>query len=131
MMENVSKYAFMEQDRPILKAELVGNKDYPNVKGDIYMYILDNGFYLQGDFSGLPQSSDFAFHVHEGLLCEDPGDKMLFLPDVMSDALGNASAQIFLDRIDVNTLADHPIMIHLKADGQEITVACDVLERVL
>lgn len=131
MMENVSKYAFMEQDRPILKAEIVGNKDYPDARGDIYVYILGNGFYLQGDFSGLPQNSDFAFHVHEGLLCEEPGGKKLPLPDVMSNASGTASAQIYLDRIDVNTLADHPIMIHLKVDGQEITVGCDILERIL
>lgn len=130
-MENVSEYAFMEQDRPILKAEIIGNKDYPDVRGDIYVYILGNGFYLQGDFTGLPQSSDFAFHVHEGLICEELGEKKLHLPDAMSDTSGTASTQIYLDRIDVNTLADHPIVIHLKADGQETTIACGELKRVL
>lgn len=130
-MENVSEYAFMEQERPILKAEIIGNKDYPDVHGDIYVYILGNGFYLQGDFTGLPKNSDFAFHVHEGLICEEMGEKKLPLPDVMSDASGTSSAQIYLDRIDVNTLADHPIVIHLKVDGQEATIACGELKRVL
>lgn len=130
-MENVSKYSFMEQDRPILKADIVGNKDYPGTHGDIYVYILENGFYMQGDFRGLPNNSIFALHIHDGLVCENAGGKKLLLPDVVSDSTGASSAQVYLDKIDVNTLADHPIMIHLKVDGQEITVACGVLKRVL
>lgn len=130
-MENVSKYSFMEQDRPILKAEIVGNKDYPDIHGDIYVYILGNGFYLQGDFRGLPRNSTFAFHIHDGLVCVNPGGKKLLLPDVVSDSTGASSAQVYLDKIDVNTLADHPIMIHLKTGGQEVTVACGELKRVL
>ncbi len=130
-MENVTDYAYMEQDRPVLEAELRGGEQYPEIRGKVYVYILPGGIYLQGDFRNMPINSDFAFHVHEGLLCEGKGEKILLLPDVFSDGNGNASMQVCLDRALHSQIADRPIVVHLKSDGGESTVACGLLRHVL
>lgn len=130
-MENVTEYSFMEQDRPVLKAQIAGNADHHKLKGTVYVYTLPNGIYLQGDIEELPKSSDFAFHVHEGLVCEELGEKILILPDLMSDADGKASTQTYLDRVNSTRIAGRPIVLHLKADGKEIQIACGLLSRVL
>lgn len=130
-MENVTEFAFAEQDRPVLEAELRGGEHYPDIRGKVYVYTLPNGIYLQGGFENMPINSDFAFHVHEGLLCEQKGEKILLLPDVFSDGEGNASAQIYLDRAEHSQIAGKPIVVHLKSNGEEITVACGLLRRVL
>lgn len=130
-MENVTDYAFVEQDRPVLEAELRGGEEYPDIRGKVYAYALPDGLYLQGDFENMPLNSDFAFHVHEGLLCENKGEKILLLPDVFSDGVGKASAQIYLDRADHTQIAGRPIVLHLKSNGDELTVACGLFRRVL
>lgn len=130
-MQNVTEYSFVEQERPVLMAEVKGSADYPELKGVVYVYTLPSGIYLQGDIEGLPKSSDFAFHVHEGLLCEEIGGKILILPDVASDATGKASAQVYLDRANSTGIAGRPIVLHLKADGKETQIACGLLSRIL
>ena len=130
-MENVTEFAFVEQDRPVLEAELRGGEKYPDMRGKVYVYALPGGIYLQGDFQNMPKNSDFAFHVHDGLLCEKKGEKILLLPDIFSDGSGNASAQISIDRVEHTQIAGRPIVLHLKSNGEEITVACGLLRRVL
>ena len=130
-MENVTKFAFCEQDRPVLEAELRGGEKYPDMRGKVYVYALPEGIYLQGDFENMPKNSDFAFHVHDGPLCDQKGEKILLLPDIFSDGTGRASAQINIDRADHTQIAGKPIVLHLKSNGEEITVACGLLRRVL
>lgn len=130
-IQNVTKFSFVEQDRPVLKAELIGNADHPDLRGVIHVYFLPNGIYLQGDFEGLPKTSEFAFHVHEGILCEGHGEKILVLPDVISDEDGKASSQVYLDRADSTRIAGRPIVLHLKEDGKEPEIACGLLTRIL
>lgn len=130
-MENVTDYAFMEQDRPVLETELLGGELYPDIRGKVYVYFLPGGIYLQGDFRNMPINSDFAFHVHEGLLCEEKGEKILLLPDIFSDGNGNASLQVYLDRALHSQIAGRPIVLHIKSGGDETTVACGLLRRVL
>lgn len=130
-LKNVTKFSFVEQDRPVLQAELIGNADYPDVHGLIHVYFLPNGIYLQGDIEGLPKTNEFAFHVHEGEACEGHGDKILILPDVMSDEDGKASMQVYLDRVDSTRIAGRPLVLHLKVDGKEPEVACGLLGRIL
>ena len=130
-MDNVTGFAFVEQDRPVLEAELRGGEKYPEMRGKVYVYTLPGGIYLQCDFENMPKNSDFAFHVHEGLLCGQTGEKILLLPDVFSDGTGKASAQINIDRAEHSRIAGKPIVLHLKSGDEEITVACGLLRRVL
>lgn len=130
-MENVTVYSFIEQDRPVLEAELRGGEKYPAIRAMIYVYQLPGGIYIQGEFKDLPVNSDFAFHVHEGEICENKGEKILILPDVMSDGNGSASAQVYLDRLTSAAIAGRPTVIHLKSENGDETVACGLLRRVL
>ena len=131
-MENVTKYSFIEQERPVLKAEVKGKEGYPALNGTIYFYDLPNGVYMQGEVEGLPKSSNFAFHAHEGLVCENHGEKILIMPDLMSDADGKASAQVYLDKLRSTQIAGRPIVLHLQAaDGSENEIACGLLSRIL
>ena len=130
-MENVTQFAFVEQDRPVLEAELRGGEEYPDIRGMVYIYAIPGGIYVQGDFENMPINSNFAFHVHDGLICEQTGEKILLLPDVFSDGTGKASAQINIDRAEHSQIAGKPIVLHLKSNGEEITVACGLLRRVL
>lgn len=130
-MENVTEFVFVEQDRPVLEAELRGGENYPDMRGNVYIYTIPEGIYLQGDFENMPKNSNFAFHVHDGLLCEQKGEKILLLPDIISDSSGKASAQISIDRVEHTQIAGRPIVLHLKINGEEITMACGLLRRVL
>lgn len=131
-IHNVTKYAFITLDRPVLTADIAGNSDNTGVIGTVHIYTLPVGLYLQGDIEGLPASGDFSFHVHDGALCDKPGEKLLILPDIMSGEDGRASVQVLLDRVDPVQIAGRPIVLHLKAaDGTEPQIACGLLARVL
>lgn len=130
-MQNVTKYSFIEQDRPVLMANITGNADHQALNGTVYVYTLPNGIYLQGDIEGLPKSGDFEFHVNEGLVCEQLGKKILVLPDLMADENGKASTQTYLDRVNSTQIAGRPIVLNLKVDGDEVQIACGLLSRVL
>lgn len=129
--DNVTRFSFMEQERPVLNADILGGAEFPDIKGTAYVYFLPGGIYLQADFDELPPSNEFGFHVHEGLLCETPGEKLLPLPDVYSDRDGSASMQIYLDGANSTQIAGKPIMLHLKRGDKDITAACGILNRVL
>ena len=131
-IQNVTKYAFMTQDRPVLRADMAGDADHPEVTGTVHVYTLPGGVYIQGDIAGLPASGNFAFHVHEGAVCGEPGKKLLVLPAVMSDGDGKASAQVQLDRVDTTQIAGKPIVLHIMENGEEKQmIACGLLERIL
>lgn len=132
-MENVGEYAYAEQDRPVLGAELRGGELYPELRGKVYVYVLPGGIYLQGDFTDLPPNSTLSFHIHEGLLCENKGEKLLILPDVMADGSGVASMQVYLDRITHTEIAGRPVVVHLQdSDGKDAeSIACGLLRRIL
>lgn len=130
-MENVSDFSFMEQDRPVLRAQLRGGAEYPDIQGTAFIYTLPNGMYISLDFTDLPPSGNFAIHVHEGLICDNPGDKLLPLPNMVSDINGKASSQLYIDTMNSTMIAGKPIMLHLIQDDKEINIACAPLERIL
>lgn len=132
-MENIKKYAYAEQDRPVLGAELNGGEAYPGLLGKVFVYTLPDGIYLTGDFKELPPNSTLGFHVHEGILCENKGEKILILPDIMSDGSGAASMQVYLDRVVHNDIAGRPVVVHTKtAAGEDgASIACGLLARIL
>lgn len=131
--DNVQTFSFMSAERPVLEAELLGGAEYPDIKGEAYVYFLPDGIYVQADFDKLPENNEFGFHVHEGLICEAPGEKLLPLPDVYSDKTGKSSMQVYLDRATSTQIAGKPIMLHIKnEDGTDgITIACGILNRIL
>lgn len=130
---NVKTFSFMSAERPVLKAEILGGAEYPDIRGEAYVYFFPEGVYLQADFEDLPPNNEFGFHVHEGLLCETRGEKLLPLPNIYSDKNGMASMQIYLDKATSTQIAGKPIVLHIGgADGKdELTAACGVLNRII
>lgn len=130
--DNVQTFSFMSGERPVLEAEILGGAEYPDIKGNAYVYFLPGGIYVQADFDKLPENDEFGFHVHEGLFCETPGEKLLPLPDMYSDKDGKASMQVYLDGKTSTQIAGRSIMLHLKRDGKDdIVIACGLLSRIL
>lgn len=128
-MENIQEFSYVEQDRPVLGAELRGGDEFPDLRGKVYVYVLPEGIYLQGDFENLPLNSTLGFHVHEGLLCENKGERLLILPDIISDGEGAASMQIYLDKVVHNDIAGRPVVLH--THDPDNTIACGLLARIL
>ena len=127
----MSKFAYIENERPVLSAKLRGTDGYENVVGEVLVHKLESGLCLCASFSGLPASQALPFHIHEGTSCENAGDHLFDLPDIMSDQSGEAYALYYFDRCSVSDIAGRVIMLHIKKEGKEPAIACGVLKRIL
>ncbi len=128
---NMTKYAFMEQERAVLYADMNGIDGYAGINGGVFVFNLPVGLYFALELSGLPHDSSLPFHVHKGSICDNAGEKALVLPDVVSDSIGNASAQFYTDAANLSDISGKVIMLHKKIDGEEPQIACGVLTRIL
>ena len=140
-MQELGKFAFIEQERPALIAQIRGSAAYPDVKGTAKLYWLSEGMYAVFELEGLPPDTVLGFHIHDGLACgavtgaepfaaagkhfsvcsEDmqcgrhpyhAGD----LPPLLSDESGRASSQVFTKRTDVSGVSGKPIVVHRMSD---------------
>ncbi|MCH5207468.1 MAG: hypothetical protein J1F04_01180 [Oscillospiraceae bacterium] len=127
----MSKFAYIENERPVLSAKLRGTDGYENVVGEVLVHKLENGLCLCASFSGLPASQALPFHIHEGTSCENAGGHLLELPDIMSDRNGEAYAHYCFDRLNLSEISEHAIMLHVRKNGEEPAIACGVLKHVL
>ena len=127
----MSKFAYIENERPVLSAKLRGTDGYENVVGEVLVHKLESGLCLCASFSGLPASQALPFHIHEGFDCDSAGDHLLDLPDIISDRSGEAYALYYFDKYGVSDIAGRVIMLHIKKESKEPAIACGVLKHVL
>ena len=130
-IKNVTCFSFMDQERPVLGADMKGSSDCPNLKGRVYAYTLPDGIYVQVHLEGMHKSSAHTCCIYEGTSSEELGEKLLTLPDIMSCKDGNASAQMWLDGADASQIAGRSLVLRLKQDGEEKQIACERLARIL
>lgn len=128
---NMTKFAFIEQERAVLYADMNGFGGNDEISGGVFVFNLPNGLYFALELSGLPKNQALPFHVHEGRICDNAGEKAVILPDVLSDARGNSSMQFYIDKIPLLDISGKVIMLHEKFDGEEPQIACGVLNRIL
>ena len=128
---NMTKFAFIEQDRAVLYADMNGTNGHEEINGGVFVFNLPEGIYFALELSGLPENQALPFHVHEGTLCENSGEKAIILPDVNSDSRGNASMQFYIDKTRLSYISGKVVMLHKKIDGDEPKIACGVLKRIL
>lgn len=128
---NMTKFAFIEQDRAVLYADMNGTNGHEEINGGMFVFNLPEGIYFALELSGLPENQALPFHVHEGTLCENSGEKAIILPDVNSDSRGNASMQFYIDKTRLSDISGKVVMLHKKIDGDEPKIACGVLKRIL
>ena len=127
----MTKFSYIEEERPVLYAELHGTEGHDEIVGEVFIYHLTHGLCLCATFSKLPPSQNLPFHIHEGTSCDNAGGHIFEFPDIMSDKNGEAYAHYYFDKYSVSELAGKAIMLHIKVDGEEPAIACGVLKRVL
>ena len=63
------------QGLPQAHAKIKGSKEYPDIRGNVYLYEVYNGTVLLGELMGIPEELEkkyggfFGFHIHEGNTC--------------------------------------------------------------
>lgn len=63
------------QGLPQAYARIKGSKEYPDIRGNVYLYEVYNGTVLLGELMGIPEELEkkyggfFGFHIHEGNAC--------------------------------------------------------------
>ena len=63
------------QGLPQAHARIKGSKEYPDIRGNVYLYEVYNGTVLLGELMGIPEELEkkyggfFGFHIHEGNAC--------------------------------------------------------------
>ncbi len=63
------------QGLPQAHAKIKGSKEYPDIRGNVYLYEVYNGTVLLGELMGIPEELEkkyggfFGFHIHEGNAC--------------------------------------------------------------
>ena len=77
---NMTKFAFIEQDRAVLYADMNGTNGHEEINGGMFVFNLPEGIYFALELSGLPENQALPFHVHEGTLCENSGEKAISSP---------------------------------------------------
>lgn len=127
----MTRFSHIEEERPVLSAAFKGTEEYKEVVGEASVYLLSHGMCLCASFSNLPPSEKFPFHIHEGFDCERAGEHLLELPDIMSDKYGEAYALFYCDRYNLHEISGRAIMLHIKKNGEEPSIACGVLKRIL
>ena len=126
--------------KPQAVAQVFGNKDFPQLKGNVCFYQTKSGVIIAAEIDGLPasdnpcQSPFLGFHIHEGSACQ--GDEK----DSFSQTMGHFNPQncphpfhsgdlppllsnngyafhIFLsDRFTVNEILGKTVIIHSSPD---------------
>lgn len=121
---------------PDATAWIMGSPAFPEIRGFVYFYQIDNGVLLITEVSGLPHSENpcesriFGFHIHDGSTCmgnsEDPFADvgMHFNPNNcqhphhagdLPPLFGNdglAFQSVLTNRFSVNQIIGHTIVIH-------------------
>ena len=128
---NMTKFAFIEQDRAVLYADMNGTNGHEQINGGVFVFNLPEGLYFALELSGMPKNQALPFHIHEGTICADAGEKAIILPGVSSDSRGNASMQFYIDKTRLSDISGKVIMLHEMIDGDEPKIACGVLKRIL
>ncbi len=155
-MQHINDYSYMAFERPALMGTLKGGPGAENADGTAAVFWLPGALYLQAEFTGLPPSEVFGFHIHEGYICGEPREDGSFagtgehysncpedmwcgrhpyhagdLPPVFSDAEGKASMQVYLDKASVEEISGRVVILHSMRDDMTSQPAGDSGKRIV
>ena len=138
---------------PKAAARVMGNPEYPELKGMVYFYQQCGGVLVMADISGLPWDGFFGFHIHAGGSCRGEGfpdtgthydpdnvphpDHRGDLPPLLC-ANARAKMTVLTDRFRVSEIMGKTVVIH--SDPDDFTtqpagnagkkIACGVIRRI-
>lgn len=149
LFNNQSILSIQVEAYPAAYAEILGSSEYPDLLGNIYFYILNNGVYVAAEVNGLPMNQKncgggvFGFHIHEGGMCsgdsEDPfrDAGMHYNPDSCEHPYhagdmpplfsnnGYAFMSFFTERFKVKEIIGKTVIIHDRPDDFKTQPAGD------
>lgn len=129
------------QGKPAARAQLRGSRQFPRLRGTLWLYPVGGGTLAAAEVSHLPVSQEtcapniFALHIHQGASCsgtaEDPfantaghfnpedcphpahaGD----LPPLFADRKGFACMAVYTDRFQPQDVVGRTIVVHSGVD---------------
>ena len=138
---------------PKAAARVMGNPEYPELKGMVYFYQQCGGVLVMADISGLPRDGFFGFHIHAGGSCRGEGfpdtgthydpdnvphpDHRGDLPPLLCTN-ARAKMTVLTDRFRVSEIMGKTVVIH--SDPDDFTtqpagnagkkIACGVIRRI-
>lgn len=159
-MQWVNRFSYIAAERPALAAQLGGSAEYPDIKGLISVFWLDEGVYLQAEINGLPRERVLGFHAHEGVICgsspfNEAGEHLSLCPEgtwcsrhpyhagdfppIFSDSNGYAEMSVYLDKVNISDLSGKTVILHSMPDdftsqpsgNSGVRIACGIFEEVL
>ena len=126
--------------RPQAMAEIKGSADYPDIRGNLYLYETGTGVLAVTEVFGLPKGNPpcdhpvFGFHIHEGESCtgtqDDPfADAQMHLnpnecphpyhagdlPPLFGNQ-GYAFSAVFTNRFTADAVIGKTVIIHAQPD---------------
>ena len=125
---------FRNKSVPKAIAEIKGNRDYPDLRGEVRFFEKNGMVLVIADIKGLPKtnrSGFFAFHIHEGERCGGDGFSETgghYNPDVkphpmhagdlppLLSADGIGYLAVLTDRFSVKDIIGRTVVIHKNAD---------------
>lgn len=128
--------------RPAAWAAVRGGGANPRLGGMVHFYPAEGGVLVTADIYGLPQSQTgfFAFHIHEGGTCAEPGTHFNpgktphpshagDLPPLLS-AKGRAYLAVLTDRFRVEEVIGRTVIIHAGPDDFQTQPSGNPGERI-
>lgn len=127
---------------PAAWAAVRGGEAYPRLGGMVHFYPVEGGTLVSAEIFGLPQSETgfFAFHIHEGGSCAEPGGHFDTagrphpshagdLPPLLS-AGGSARMTVLTDRFRPEDVTGRTAVIHAGPDDFHTQPAGNPGERI-
>ncbi len=70
---NKELFKFLANQKPYARVDINGGESFPDIKGMVDFYALQNGVIVVADIENLPHTATniFAFHIHEGTTCDN------------------------------------------------------------
>ena len=139
-MKRFNRLGSLFRRRADATAFVNGSDKYPEIKGIVLFYQLNDGVIIRAEITGLPKKDRkcedpiFAFHIHNGRACTGNKDDAFAeagthfnpydchhpyhagdLPPLFS-ADGNALSVCLTNRFTVSDVVGKPVVIHLSPD---------------
>ena len=132
--------------KPHAVAEISGEKDYPDIRGEVRFFQTNLGVMVMADIRGLPVMSAkcsypiFAMHIHSGENCEEP--KTHYNPEncshpyhsgdlpVLFSNDGYAFEATLTNRFDLSEVIGKVLVIHSRSDDFKTQPSGDSGEKI-
>lgn len=153
--DSIRTIQLLLSERPTARANVTGSEKYPDLRGYVNFYRLENGVIVLSEIWNLPEAvkdscpcSVFGFHIHSGGECVDAGEEPFKsagshyntascphpchagdMPPLFGND-GYAFSMFFTDRFRVRDIVGKTVIIHTMPDDFTTQPAGNSGERI-